>query len=285
MRYTRDVTRAAFTLAAAMIVVACTSAPAERTSAPPPTSAVVSVPPPSAPPPEPRPAPSSNPSPALAIFPHDTTSFTEGLVYDCGVFYESTGMYGESKLLKYDVSTGRVIAQVRLSPTYFGEGLALLGGELYQLTWREHVCFVYDAETLTKKRELTYEGEGWGLTTDGTLLVMSDGSPVITFRDPKTLAVTRRITVTGGKGPIENVNELEWIDGKILANVWGTDVILKVDPTSGRTLEVKDFASLPEPLRRANEDNVLNGIAYDRDAGRLFLTGKRWSHIFQVPKL
>jgi glutamine cyclotransferase len=233
-------------------------------------------------------APSSSPSPStpgvIASFPHDTTSFTEGLVYDHGALFESTGLYGESKLRKVDLATGRILAQLRLTGAYFGEGLALLGGELYQLTYKEGRCFVYDAATLEKRRELTYDGEGWGMTTDGAQLVMSDGSPTLTFRDRKTFAPLRRITVTGAAGPVANVNELEWVKGFILANVWGTNVIIRIDPADGRILQTIDLAYLPEPRRGATDDDVLNGIAYDAAGDRLLVTGKRWSHIFEIPR-
>jgi glutaminyl-peptide cyclotransferase len=276
--------------AAVLAVASCTSSPAERVSTAQPSSAPASVPlataSVAAAPSAPRESSSLPPSSSgvIATFPHDITSFTEGLVYDRGVFYESTGLYGESLLRKVDVASGRVLAEVKLARSYFGEGLALLDGELYQLTYREMRCFVYDAATLEKRRELHYEGEGWGLTTDGTQLVMSDGSATITFRDRKTLLPERRITVVGASGPILQINELEWIDGYILANVWGTNSILRIDPASGRVVAVKDFSYLPEPRRGTTEDDVMNGIAYDAEAGRLFVTGKRWSHIFQVPR-
>lgn len=237
----------------------------------------------SSPPAVPAPGPAL-PAGVLAVFPHDPTSFTEGLVFDRGVVFESTGLYGESKLLKIDLASGRVLAKVRLTNEFFGEGLALLHGELFQLTYKEGRCFVYDAATLEKKRELTYTGEGWGLATDGTRLMMSDGSPVITFRDPKTFDVIRRITVTGRDGPVSNVNELEWVRGSIFANVWGTNTLIRVDPESGRIVQAIDLAYLPEPRRGATEDDVLNGIAYDEAGDRLFVTGKRWSHIFQIPR-
>jgi glutamine cyclotransferase len=217
-------------------------------------------------------------------FPHDVTSFTEGLVYDHGAMFESTGLYGESKLRKIDLASGRVLAQVRLTNAYFGEGLALLHGELFQLTYKEGRCFVYDATTLEKKREMTYQGEGWGLTTDGTVLVMSDGSPFVTFRDPATFAILRKITVYGASGPAANINELEWVDGFVLANVWETNAIVRVDPSNGRIVQTIDLAYLPEPRRGTTEDDVLNGIAWDAAGGRLFVTGKRWSRIFQIPK-
>jgi len=278
MRPSRPLPSIALLLAAA----SCTAPPSEPVSSAPTASpSPVTHPTASV---EHAPLPTSPVAGVLGTFPHDVTSFTEGLVYDHGALFESTGMYGESKLRKVDLVTGRVLAQVKLTDAYFGEGLALFGGELYQLTYKEGRCFVYDATTLEKKRELTYEGEGWGLTTNGTQLVMSDGSPTITFRDPKTLAVVRRITVTGAAGPVVNVNELEWVKGQILANVWGTNVLIRVDPESGRVLQTIDLAYLPEPRRGATEDDVLNGIAFDEAGDRLFVTGKRWSHIFQVPR-
>ena len=262
---------------------ACTTPPSEPVS-----RAATASPPPSTTPRKSAaatPATSASGSPGvIASFPHDITSFTEGLVYDRGVLFESTGLYGESKLRKIDLASGRVLAQVRLTDAYFGEGLALLGGELFQLTYKEGRCFVYDAATLERKRELTYAGEGWGLTTDGTRLVMSDGSSTLTFRDPRAFEVERRIIVTGAAGPVLNVNELEWVRGTILANVWGTNTIIRIDPASGRVVEATDLGYLPEPRRGATEDDVLNGIAYDAAGDRLFVTGKRWSHVFQVPR-
>lgn len=280
--------RSRLSSAALLVTTACTSSPAEHLSSAAQASAtavaVAAASATAAREPPLRAAVSPRSGGVLATFPHDTTSFTEGLVYAGGVFFESTGLYGESKLRKIDVATGRVLAQVRLTPAYFGEGLALLDGELYQLTYREGRCFVYDASTLEKRRELGYDGEGWGLTTDGTVFAMSDGSSAITFRDAKTFRPIRRITVTGAAGPINNINELEWVDGHLLANVWGTNEILRIDPTDGRVVQATDFGYLPEPRRGATEDDVLNGIAYDAEAGRLFVTGKRWSHVFQVPK-
>jgi glutamine cyclotransferase len=220
----------------------------------------------------------------IPSYPHDVTSFTEGLLYDRGTLFESTGLYGESKLRKIDLASGHILAQVRLTSAYFGEGLALLRGELYQLTYNEGRCFVYDAETLQKKRDLRYEGEGWGLTTDGNYLIMSNGSPTLTFRDATTFAPVRQVTVTSAQGPVANVNELEWVDGFVLANVWGTNFIVRIDPGSGRVVQTVDLAYLPEPRRGATEDDVLNGIAYDAAGGRLLVTGKRWSRVFQIAR-
>ncbi len=260
--------------------VACTNPPSEPSApAAPRAGATSEVSHPAA---TSRATPSAAPSLAAA-YPHDTTAFTEGLVFDQGSLLESTGLYGESKLRRVDLATGKVLAEVKVPREYFGEGLALLHGELFQLTYKEGRCFVYDAATLQKKRELTYGGEGWGLTTDGTLLVMSDGSPTITFRDPATLKVSRSIQVIGPSGPVKDVNELEWVRGFILANVWGSDVIIRIDPSSGRVVQTVDLAWLPEPRRHATPDDVLNGIAYDEAGARLLVTGKRWSHVFEVP--
>jgi glutamine cyclotransferase len=267
-----------------LATAACTTAPSEPIASGAPTSpgASTASPRPIAIPSAPS-APASSAAPAgPPSFPHDVSSFTEGLVYDHGTIFESTGLYGESKLRKIDLATGRVLAQVRLTDAYFGEGLALLHGELFQLTYKEGKCFVYDAATLQKKRELAYDGEGWGLTTDGTSFVMSDGSATLTFRDAKTFEPVRRITVIGKDGPVLNVNELEWVNGFIVANVWETNFIIRIDPASGRIVQAIDLSYLPEPRRGATDDDVLNGIAYDEAAGQLLVTGKRWSHLFQL---
>jgi glutaminyl-peptide cyclotransferase len=268
-------------LAPLVAVAACTTPPSEPTASRAVVSPESAAPTVSARAPQAIAAPKTSDVPA---FPHDVTSFTEGLLYDGGALFESTGLYGQSRLKKVDLASGRVLAQVRLADTYFGEGLALLRGELYQLTYKEGRCFVYDAATLEKTRELSYSGEGWGLTTDGALLIQSDGSPTLTFRDPKSFAAVRTITVTGPEGPVVNVNELEWVDGFILANVWETNVIIRIDPATGKVVQAIDLAYLPEPRRGATEDDVLNGIAWDAAGKRLFVTGKRWSHVFQIPK-
>ncbi len=259
---------------------ACTTAPTEPVSRAAPRPATL-APRPS--PPEVRAAPL--PDGVLATFRHDVSAFTEGLVLDHDVLYESTGLYGESRLRKIELSTGRVLVQVRLGDAFFGEGLALLGGELFQLTYREGRCFVYDAATLERRRELLYAGEGWGLATDGHDLVMSDGTPTLTFRDPRTFQELRHVTVTGPRGPVSYVNELEWVDGFVLANVWGTNDIVRIDPSTGRVVQTVDLAWLPEPRRGATEDDVLNGIAFDPSGdGRLLVTGKRWSTVFAIPR-
>jgi glutamine cyclotransferase len=218
----------------------------------------------------------------VARRPHDPKAFTQGLLFADGALFESTGRYGESSLRRVDPETGRVARRVALPPQVFGEGLALFHGELYQLTWREGRCFVYDATTLEKRRELTYEGEGWGLTTDGgSLLVMSDGSSTLRFVDPASFRVGREVRVHDGERAVDRLNELEWARGEILANVWGASTIARIDPGSGAVLGYLDLSGLPEP-QHDDPDAVLNGIAYDAERDRLFVTGKRWSSVFEI---
>ena len=215
-------------------------------------------------------------------FPHDTKAFTQGLLFADGVLFESTGLYGESSLRRVELATGKVLTRVDLAPEMFGEGLALLHGELFQLTWREGRCFVYDAATLAKKRELTYDSEGWGMTTDGAELVVSDGTALLRYVDPRTFKTTRTLTVVDGSHALDHLNELEWVRGEIFANVWGRNAIARIDPRSGAVTSWIDLSTLPEPRREVLPDDVLNGIAYDDKADRLFVTGKRWGHVFQI---
>jgi glutaminyl-peptide cyclotransferase len=216
--------------------------------------------------------------------PHDPGAFTQGLVYADGRFLESTGMYGESSLRRVDPASGRVLQEVRLPDNVFGEGLARLNGELFQLTWREHVCFVYDEVTLEKRREVTYDGQGWGLTTDGgNLLVISDGSAVLRFLDPASFREERLITVRDEGRPVAQLNELEWVRGEILANMWQTNRIARIDPATGAVRGYLDLSGLPEP-HHDDADAVLNGIAYDEAGDRLFVTGKRWQSVFEIAR-
>lgn len=218
-------------------------------------------------------------------YPHDPDAFTQGLVYLDGVFYEGTGLYGRSSLRKVALDTGEVLQQHDLDETFFGEGIAVLGDEIYQLTWQNGVGFVYDRETFAEKRRFTYATEGWGLTHDGENLIMSDGTPIIYFRDPVTLEEVRRITVTVGGEPVMRLNELEYIDGKIFANVWQTDYMLRIDPATGIVDGVYDFTGLlaqAPPSTAAEAPDVLNGVAYDRKNNRFFVTGKLWPALFEV---
>ena len=218
----------------------------------------------------------------IKTWPHDRGAFTQGLVFREGTLLESTGLNGESTLREVQLETGRVLKQVALTREYFGEGLALVGDQVFQLTWQNGKGFVYDADTFQLKREFTYEGEGWGLTSDGTLLVLSDGTSRLRFYDPATFALKRTLDVTLAGKPVERLNELEFIRGEIFANVWQSDDVVRIDPATGQVRGVINFAGLLAPDERRPDTDVLNGIAYDEKGDRLFVTGKRWPRIYQV---
>lgn len=217
----------------------------------------------------------------LAELPHDPHAFTQGLLWHDGLLYESTGLYTRSSLRQVDPLTGEVLQQTPLDPRFFGEGLARVDRRLYQLTWQEGVLLVYDAQTFAKLAQMSYPGEGWGLTYDGTHLWMSDGSARLTVRDPKDFRIVRRLEVTLDGRPITNLNELEWVDGAVWANVLGDDRIFRIDPASGRVSGVADASGLLSAALRARAD-VLNGIAHDPATQSFWITGKLWPKIFQV---
>jgi glutaminyl-peptide cyclotransferase len=214
-------------------------------------------------------------------WPHDAQAFTEGLVFHDGVLFESTGLYGESSLRKVELETGNVLRQVALPNVYFAEGLALWNSSLVQLTWQNNLGFVYDLETFEKQREWTYGGEGWGLTSDGQSLLMSDGTNKIHLLDPTTFAIKRTLRVSDRGIPLAGLNELEYVRGEIYANVYGANYVLRIDPANGRLLGLIDFSGL---LQQPVTDplDILNGIAYDPVGDRLFVTGKRWPTLFEV---
>lgn len=217
----------------------------------------------------------------VARYPHDPAAYTQGLVASGGVLFESTGLYGHSELRRVDPVSGRVLAAVRLAPDRFGEGLALLGRRLYQLTWKEGVAYVYDAGTLALLDSLRYPGEGWGLTTDGGSLVMSDGSDSLRFLDPATFRVLRVVHVSYQGAPLHRLNEMEYVNGDLFANVYQTDWVLRINPETGAVRELLDFSDLyPHSLRPATAE-VMNGIA-TADSGELLLTGKFWPLMFRV---
>ena len=218
----------------------------------------------------------------IAVWPHDESAFTQGLVFRSGVFLESAGLYGESTLREAEVTTGRVLKKASLPREYFAEGLAVVGDKAYQLTWQNHKVFVYAADTFQRLGEFDYPGEGWGLATDGRLLILSDGTNRIRLVDPATFAVVRTVDVVMEGKPLSQLNELEYINGEIFANVWQTDLVVRIDPASGLVRGVIDFTGLLSPLDRRRDTDVLNGIAYDASADRLFVTGKRWPSIFEV---
>ena len=215
-------------------------------------------------------------------FPHDRAAFTQGLVFLDGYLLESTGLKGRSSLRKVELASGRVLQQVRLSEEYFAEGLAVLGTNIFQLTWQNGKCLVYDLATFNKRREFSYSGEGWGLTTDGQSLIMSDGSERLRFLDPKTFKATRTITVAAAGRPLKRLNELEYVKGEIFANIWGSDIIARIDPATGKVLGLIDCTGLLSMTDYDSTTDVLNGIAYDSRSGRLFVTGKHWPKLFEI---
>lgn len=215
-------------------------------------------------------------------YPHDPGAFTQGLVFLDGALLESTGLNGQSSLRKVDLPTGEVLKRVEVPAEYFAEGLALLNGKLFQLTWQNHKGFVYDLASFQLEKEFTYEGEGWGLATDGRSLILSDGTDQIRFLDPATFAVQRTIRVLAHDQPVERLNELEYIKGEIYANVWGSDYVVRIDPATGTVTGVIDFTGLLPAGDRRIDTDVLNGIAYDAKGDRLFITGKKWPKLFEV---
>jgi len=218
----------------------------------------------------------------LGAYPHDRGAYLQGLVWYDGGFYESTGLYGESSLRRVAFPSGDVVQKVDVSRDYFAEGLALVGDRLVQLTWRANRGFVYDRESFNLLRDFGYETEGWGLTYDGTSLILSDGSDTLTFLDPETYQPQRTVQVTLGGRPVRELNELEWIEGQVWANVWQTTYIVRIDPQSGQVVGVLDMKAIVPSGVPLNLDDVLNGIAYDASTGRIFVSGKRWPTLYEI---
>ena len=217
----------------------------------------------------------------VAVYPHDSNAFTQGLAIEAGQLYEGTGQYGASSIRRVDLTSGRVEKQRALNSRYFGEGIAILGGLLYQLTWQIGVGVVYDLESFEVQRTFQYAGEGWGLTHDGQQLILSDGTATIRFLDPQTFAVVREIEVRDGGTPVVKLNELEFIDGEIWSNIWYEDRIARISPTTGEVLGWIDLSTL-YPANARSSEAVLNGIAYDAAAKRLFVTGKNWPQLYEI---
>ncbi len=215
-------------------------------------------------------------------YPHDPNAFTQGLEYRDGFLYEGTGLNGRSSLRKERLETGQVLEQTNLSPEYFGEGITVLGAEIFQLTWQAHTGFVYGRTSFHVERRFSYPGEGWGLTNDGRQIYMSDGTAAIRVLDPHTLAEKRRIQVRDGGAPVNELNELEWVEGEILANVWQTDRIARISPATGQVAGWIDCSGMLPSVFRSTTDAVLNGIAYDARTKRLFVTGKLWPRLYQI---
>ena len=221
----------------------------------------------------------------VKTYPHDPKSFTQGLVFDNGIFYESAGLNaahsGHSTLRKVEVATGKVLKLVDVPEPYFAEGLALFEGKLFQLTWQHHKGFIYDRDTFAAQGEFNYSGEGWGLTQDDKSLILSDGTHQLRFLDPVTFQEQRRISVVDRAGPVDELNELEYVKGEIFANVWMEDRIVRVDPKDGKILGWIDMRGLKDE-QDGPEADVLNGIAYDAAQDHLYVTGKKWSKLFEI---
>ena len=219
----------------------------------------------------------------VATFPHDPGAFTQGLVFADGQLFESTGLQGESSLRRVEIATGRVLQEIKVPERYFAEGLALVGDELLQLTWQHRLGFVYDRKSFAQKRTFPYKTEGWGLAYDGSSrLVMSDGSDTLTFLDPKTLALARPLVVRDAGTPVGRLNELEWVEGEIWANVWTTNGLARISPATGEVASWVDLESLWPQAQRTPPADVLNGIAYDKATRRIFVTGKKWPRLYQI---
>ena len=224
----------------------------------------------------------SNDYEVVRRFPHDTTAYTQGLLYVDGQLYESTGQLGRSDVRRVDLETGRVQASTLLPTNRFGEGLALLGDKLYQLTWQTNVGYVYEAETLALVDSFTYAGEGWGLATDGASLIMSDGTANLRFLDPESFEVTREVTVQDQGSSLTHINELEYVQGDLYANIYQSDRVVRIDPSTGNVQEWFNLSGfLPQDERTRNTD-VLNGIAYHEGSGNLLITGKFWPALFEI---
>lgn len=215
-------------------------------------------------------------------FPHARNVFTQGLVFDNERLYESAGQYGESRLLVRRLDDTRPLAQRNLKSELFAEGITLLAGRIYQLTWRSGRGFIYDAQTLDTQGEFAIDGEGWGITHNNTQLIVSDGTDALQFIDPKSFRVTKRLAVKHDDKPVHRLNELEWVDGLIYANIWQSNWIVMIDPDSGMVVgKVRLAGLLPGHLKTANTD-VLNGIAFDSQRRRLLVTGKYWPRIYHI---
>ena len=218
----------------------------------------------------------------INAYPHDRTAYTQGLAFENGFIYEGTGLYGESSLRKVNLNTGEVLQQHTHPSRYFGEGITVLDDKIFQVTWRSRVAFVYDRDNFRVLNTFSYEGQGWGITYDGSSLIMSDGTATLRFLDPQTFREISRIEVTDSNQPVTGLNELEYVRGEVYANVWKTDRVARIAPDTGRVVGWIDLHGLLGAEHRDQPVDVLNGIAYDREQDRLFVTGKLWPKLFEI---
>ena len=217
----------------------------------------------------------------VKAYPHDRGAFTQGLFFMEGQLWEGTGLEGRSSLRRVELETGKVVQKHDIGPQYFGEGLAPFGNQLFELTWKDGLMFVYDKTTFALQKVFRYTGEGWGLTTDGKQMIMSDGTSSLRFLDPKNMTKVSTLKVTDGDREVSQLNELEYIKGEIWANVWQTNLIARVDPKTGRVKSWLNLTGILSPLESGGTD-VLNGIAYDAKGDRIFVTGKLWPKLFEI---
>lgn len=275
--------RLPFLLGAVALLAGCggeASPPADTAAATPSTPTTPSTPPGGAPT-----TPGGTPvytGVVVERLPHDPQAFTQGLFFVNGQLYETTGMEGQSELRKLDLRTGAVQMRRGIPAPYFGEGGVALDGRLYQLTWKHGRAFVYDLATFQPRDTLSYTGEGWGLTTDGSVLYMSDGTARLRVLDPRTFAVKRTVDVTDAGSPVSQLNELEWVDGEIYANVWQSEQLARIDPETGRVTGWIDLTNILPASQRTGKEDVLNGIAYDTTTKKLYVTGKWWPALFEI---
>ena len=217
----------------------------------------------------------------VAVFNHDSQAFTQGLFFDQGMLYEGTGLFGHSSLRRTTLN-GEVLQRRLLPNHFFGEGITLFQNRIIQLTWRSRTGLIWDRDTLALVGSFTYPTEGWGVTTDGRHIIMSDGSSSLFFLDPSSFQLIKKLQVYGNTGPVTRLNELEFIYDEIWANIWKDNRIVRINPETGKITGWLDMSELADPFVRVNKENVLNGIAYDKEKDRIFVTGKRWPQLFQI---
>jgi glutamine cyclotransferase len=220
----------------------------------------------------------------IASYPHDAGAFTEGLLFHDGILLESTGLEGQSDIRKVELKTGKVLARIVLDPRIFGEGIVAWKDELISVTWHGGQGYRWSLKTLKQKGSFSYSGEGWGMTQDGRALILSDGTPTLRFLDPRSLKVKKTLRVTFEGKPLNQINELEYVRGEILANIWMTNVIARIDPATGVVKGLIDISALAGQIGTQDRDSVPNGIAYDAKADRLFVTGKNWPLLFEIKR-